>query len=71
MNNPLKKTICLFSIIFSFLITSAQSIRGTWNGTLHIQPKDIPIVFHIALGTPARLWRRLQVIYAPFWELVF
>jgi pimeloyl-ACP methyl ester carboxylesterase len=47
MNNLFKKSTCLFPIIFSYLLTCAQGIDGVWNGAIHIQPKDIPIVFHI------------------------
>ena len=55
MNNTLRKSICLFSIILSYLFTSAQGITGVWNGNLHVQPKDIPIVFHIARDSSGKL----------------
>jgi hypothetical protein len=48
MNYLLKKSTCLLPIIFSCLASCAQNITGVWNGILHVQPKDIPIVFHIA-----------------------
>jgi len=47
MNNIRRSTSCLSLILFSCLFTSAQPITGVWTGSLHVQPKDIPIVFHI------------------------
>ena len=55
MNNALRKSTCVFPIIFSWLFTCAQGIAGVWNGTLHVQPKDIPIVFHIARDSAGKL----------------
>src|SRR5579863_8621401 len=53
MNILLKKSSCLSLLIFSCLVGGAQGlgapgITGEWKGSLHVQPKDIPIVFHIA-----------------------
>lgn len=47
MNDTLRKLICLFPIIFSYLFTCSQGITGVWKGDFHMQPKDLPIVFHI------------------------
>jgi len=55
MSNTLRKSTCLFPIIFLYLLTSAQGITGVWNGSLHVQPKDIPIVFHIARDSSGKL----------------
>jgi hypothetical protein len=54
MNNTLRKSTCLFPIIFSWLFTCAQGI-GVWNGTVHVQSNDIPIVFHIGRGSTGKL----------------
>lgn len=50
MNNTLKKSNFIFLLIFSYLAGSAQVITGVWNGTLHIQTKDFPIVQHFLLN---------------------
>jgi pimeloyl-ACP methyl ester carboxylesterase len=55
MNNTLRKSTCLFPIIFSCLFSCAQGIAGVWNGTLHVQPNDFPIVFHIGRGSAGEL----------------
>src|ERR1700722_20034222 len=53
MNFILKKSTCLSLLILSCLAGSAQGITapritGEWKGSLHVQSKEIPIVFHIA-----------------------
>lgn len=48
MNYLFRKTICLFPLVVSAYFSCAQEIGGVWNGTLHVPPKDIPVVFHIA-----------------------
>lgn len=55
MSYTIRKTTCLFFIILSYAVTSAQSIAGVWNGSLHVQPRDIPIVFHIARDSGGKL----------------
>ena len=55
MNYTLRRATCLFSIILLYAYTSAQGIAGVWNGSLHVQPKDIPIVFHIARDSSGKL----------------
>jgi hypothetical protein len=55
MNYILRKISCLFFIILLYEVTSAQGITGVWNGSLHVQPKDIPIVFHIARDSGGKL----------------
>jgi len=52
MNNILRRSTCLFLSVFFSLLTYAQVITGPWNGSLHVQPKDIPIVFHMAVTVP-------------------
>ncbi len=54
MNNNIRKSIFLSLLIFSFLFSFAQ-ITGTWNGTLHVQTNNFPIVFHIARGSAGEL----------------
>ena len=55
MNNILRRSTCLFLSIFCSLLTYAQAITGVWNGSLHVQPKDIPIVFHIGIDSSGKL----------------
>jgi pimeloyl-ACP methyl ester carboxylesterase len=55
MNYLLRKPICLFAILLSHLFTFAQGITGIWKGTLQVQPKDIPIVFHISRDSTGKL----------------
>ncbi|MEP6628104.1 MAG: alpha/beta fold hydrolase [Ginsengibacter sp.] len=55
MNNLFRKSACLFPIIFLCLLTSAQSITGSWNGTLHVQSNNFPIVFHIGKDSDGKL----------------
>ena len=55
MNSTLRKSTCLFPIIFSWIFTCAQGIAGVWNGTLHVQSNDLPIVFHIGRDSTGKL----------------
>jgi hypothetical protein len=55
MNNIFRRSTWLFLSIFSGLLTYAQGITGIWNGSLHVQPKDIPIVFHIVPDSSGKL----------------
>jgi len=55
MDHILKKSTCLFLLIISYLFTCAQGITGIWKGVLHVQPKEIPIVFHIARDSAGKL----------------
>jgi pimeloyl-ACP methyl ester carboxylesterase len=55
MSNILKTSTCLFAIVFSCLFCCAQGITGVWKGTFHVQPKDIPIIFHIARDSAGKL----------------
>jgi pimeloyl-ACP methyl ester carboxylesterase len=55
MKHTVSKTICLLFSIFLYTVTSAQGITGTWNGSLHVQPRDIPIVFHIGRDSSGKL----------------
>src|SRR5258707_12599403 len=49
------KTGWLLPIIFMYLGSSAQNITGIWKGSLHVQSKEIPIVFHIARDSAGKL----------------
>ena len=55
MKYTLRKTVCLLSILLAYAVTSAQDITGVWNGSLHVQLKEIPIVFHIARDSGGKL----------------
>ncbi len=55
MSNILRKSTCLFPIIFSWLFACAQGIAGVWNGTLHVQSNELPIVFHIGRDSTGKL----------------
>jgi pimeloyl-ACP methyl ester carboxylesterase len=48
-------SIWLFALVLFGPGTRAQGITGVWNGALHVQPKDIPIVFHIARDSSGKL----------------
>lgn len=47
MNQFLRKTLSICSLIILFFASKAQDISGTWQGTLDVQGNQIPIVFHI------------------------
>ena len=55
MNNALRKSTCLFPIIFSWLFTCAQGIAGVWNGAFYIQSNELPIIFHIGRDSTGKL----------------
>jgi len=42
-----RKLLCVCPLAFLILITQAQNITGTWQGSLDVQGNQIPIVFHI------------------------
>jgi pimeloyl-ACP methyl ester carboxylesterase len=55
MNNNFRKTTSLLTILFFYVLTSAQGISGVWNGSLQVQAKTIPIVFHIGRDSAGKL----------------
>jgi pimeloyl-ACP methyl ester carboxylesterase len=55
MNHTYKQSIFLLALIFSCLLSCAQDITGVWKGALHVQDKDLPIVFHIGKKTTGEL----------------
>ena len=44
----MKKLFVLTTILFSFLISTSQSIIGNWEGSLQVQGMELPAVFHIS-----------------------
>ena len=50
-----RKALWLLLIVLFCIKAPAQSISGTWQGSLDVQGKQIPIVFHIANDTTSKL----------------
>jgi alpha/beta superfamily hydrolase len=56
MNNQFVKKALLFcGIIFLCSRSAAQNTTGTWEGNLHVQGNEIPIVFHIGKDSTGKL----------------
>ena len=55
MNNTCRQSIFIFALIFPCLLCSAQDISGVWKGALHVQGKELPIVFHIGKKSTGEL----------------
>ncbi|MEP6710921.1 MAG: hypothetical protein ABJA37_00820, partial [Ferruginibacter sp.] len=51
----MKKIPLTIVIAFNSIISQAQTITGTWQGNLNVQGNEIPIVFHIAKDSTAKL----------------